>query len=65
MRTWKLIDKPHNAIPITNKFVFAKKHDKDGNIIKYKVRLVAKGCTQQLGYNYVDTYSPMVRLEMI
>ena len=44
MGTWKLINKPHDAIPIANKFVFAKKQDKEGNIVKYKVRLVAKGC---------------------
>jgi len=42
MGTWKLIDKPHDAIPIANKFIFAKKQDKEGHIIKYKARLVAK-----------------------
>jgi hypothetical protein len=36
MGTWQLIDKPPGIVPIANKFVFAKKHDKDGNITKYK-----------------------------
>jgi len=65
MGTWKLVDKPHDAIPIANKFVFAKKQDKDGIVTKYKARLVAKGYAQQPGYNYVDTHSPVVRLETI
>jgi len=65
MGTWKLVDKPHDAIPITNKFVIAKKRDKDGIIMKYKARLVAKGYAQWPGYDYVDTHSPVVRLETI
>jgi reverse transcriptase-like protein len=45
--TWKLIDLPENAILLTNKWVFIKKKDKEGKIIKYKARLIAKGCTQK------------------
>ena len=65
MGTWKLVDKPRNIIPISNKFVFTKKRDKDGNLLKYKARLVAKGYAQRPGYDYVDTHSPVVRLETI
>jgi hypothetical protein len=36
MGTWMLIDKPKGAIPIKNKFVFAKKCDKEGIVIKHK-----------------------------
>jgi len=28
--TWQLVEKPHNATPIANKWVFAKKQDKLG-----------------------------------
>jgi len=65
MGTWKLVDKPPHVTPIGNKFVFAKKRDNEGNILKYKARLVAKGCTQRPGYDFVDTHSPVVRLESI
>jgi len=34
--TWKLVDKLADAIPLTNKWVFIKKRDKEGNIIKNK-----------------------------
>src|SRR6266850_4303135 len=65
MGTWKLVEKPPDVIPIANKWVFAKKRDKMGQIIKYKARLVAKGCAQQLGHDYVETHSPVVRLETL
>jgi hypothetical protein len=65
MGTWRLVDKPHDAIPISNKFVFTKKRDNYGNVLKYKARLVAKGYAQRPGYDFVDTHSPVVRMETI
>jgi hypothetical protein len=63
--TWKLIDCPLDAIPISNKWVFLKKYNKEGDITKYKARLVVKGCAQCPGFDYTDTFSPVVRLETI
>jgi len=63
--TWELVDKPADAIPLTNKWVFVKKRDKQGNIIKNKARLVVRGYGQCLGYNYLETHSPVVRMELI
>src|SRR6266850_2381147 len=65
MGTWKLVEKPPDVIPIANKWVFAKKQDKMGQIIKYRARLVAKGCAQRPGHDYVETHSPVVRLETV
>ena len=64
-RTWELVPPPTDVIPIKNKWVFTKKCDKDGNLIKYKVRLVAKRCSQRPRFDYNETYSPVVRLETI
>jgi len=65
MGTWKLVEKPAGAVPINNKWVFAKKRNKEGVLTKYKARLVAKGCTQRPGHDYIETHSPVVRLETI
>ena len=65
MGTWRMVDKPPDAIPIANKWTFVKKRNKAGEIIKYKARLVAKGCAQRPGHDYVETFSPVVRMETI
>jgi hypothetical protein len=65
MGTWKLVDKPIDAVPISNKWVFNKKYTKAGDLLKYKGRLVVKGCAQRPGYDYQETFSPIVRLETV
>ena len=63
--TWKLVECPSNAIPNGNKCVFLRKYNKCGELLKYKGRLVAKGCSQRPGFDFTDTFSPVVRLETI
>ena len=65
MKTWTLVKRPVDTIPITNKWVFTKKYSKSSELLKYKARLVAKGCAQRLGYDYLETFSPVVRMETI
>ena len=65
MGTWKLVKKPTDAIPIANKWLFMKKTNNIGQIVKYKARLVIKGCAQRPGFNYNKTYSPVVHMETI
>jgi hypothetical protein len=65
MGTWKLIEKLPDVVPIGNKFIFAKKRDKEGILIKHKARLVAKGCTQCPGFDYFEMHAPVVCLETI
>ena len=60
MGTWRLVEKAPNAIPLANKWTFVRKRNKAGEIVKHKARLVVKGCAQRLGYDYVETFSPVV-----
>ena len=60
MGTWELVDAPEDRKPITNKWVFVRKYDKDGNLQKYKARLVARGFSQMPGMDYNETFSPVV-----
>jgi hypothetical protein len=63
--TWKLIEKPADTIPISNKWVLTKKCDKEGNVVKYKAQLVARCFTQHPGLDYGKTFSPVVHFETI
>ena len=65
MGTWKLEKKPLDAISIANKWLFVKKTNISGQIEKYKARLVIKGCTQRLGFDFHETYSSVVRIETV
>jgi len=39
MGTWQLVERPMDVNPISNKWVFTKKRDKSGQIVRYKARL--------------------------
>jgi hypothetical protein len=63
--TWELVQKPPNAVPLGNKWTYIKKRNKQGEINQYKAHLVVKGCGQRLGYDYIETFSPVVRLDTL
>ncbi|KAL2395076.1 Retrovirus-related Pol polyprotein from transposon TNT 1-94 [Exophiala dermatitidis] len=50
---------------VDSRWVFAKKYNSDGELVKHKARLVARGFTQIHGINYDDTYSPVARYESL
>lgn len=47
--TWDMVDLPPKQKAIASKWVFRIKRNKDGEIERFKSRLVAKGCGQQFG----------------
>lgn len=59
--TWSIVDLPKDVIPIDSKWVFKIKRNCDGNLVKYKARLVARGFNQKFGIDYFDTYAPVIR----
>jgi len=56
-----LLPKGRSSDPISCKWVLLVKRDGDGQITKYKARLVARGDMQIPGVHYSETYSPTSR----
>ena len=63
--TWKLVSMPPGKRAVGCKWVFRIKRDPRGEIIKFKVRLVAKGFTRQPGIDYNETFALVARKESI
>jgi len=62
---WELVDPPSGANIIGSKWVFKAKKDAVGNVVHYKVHLVAQGFSQVPGVNYFDTFAPVAKLVSI
>lgn len=63
--TWDLVKLPKDRKPIGSRWVFKVKHHSDGEVERYKCRLVAKGYSQKYGADYDETFSPVVRFSSI
>ncbi|WJZ89935.1 hypothetical protein VitviT2T_009118 [Vitis vinifera] len=59
--TWSLVPLPEGRIPIGCRWVYKVKENSDGSVGKYKARLVAKGFHQQAGFDFNETFSPIVK----
>jgi hypothetical protein len=64
-QVWNLVHPIDGVRPISCKWVFKKKTDKDGNIHIYKARLLAKDFNQIHGIDYDETFSPVVMLKSV
>ncbi|RVW50500.1 Retrovirus-related Pol polyprotein from transposon TNT 1-94 [Vitis vinifera] len=59
--TWSLVPLPAGRQAIGCKWVYKTKENPYGTIQKYKTRLVAKGFHQQAGFDFTETFSPVVK----
>jgi hypothetical protein len=64
-QVWKLEEHPQYARIIRTKWVFCKKQDDQGVVVRNKARIVAKGFSQVEGLDFGETFAPVARLEAI
>jgi len=60
--TWEIVDLPRGPTPVKCRWVFRVKRGAEGEVIRYKAHLVAKGFTQRYGIDYLETIAPVVKL---
>jgi len=63
--TWEIVKLPPGKKAIGSGWVFKVKKREDGSIERYKARVVAKGCSQRPGFDYVEVFAPTCRLATI
>ena len=64
MKVWDVVDRPSDKTIVKSKYVFKLKTNENGNIERYKARLVAMGNTQVAGIDFNETFSPVLRSEL-
>jgi hypothetical protein len=63
--TWELTPLPKGERCISSGWVETDKRDQNGFIVRRKARFIAKGYSQEFGYDYIHTYAPVASMTMI
>lgn len=57
--TWSLVTPPAGCEPIGSRWVFKKKEDAHGKVVRFKARLVAQGYSQKFGRDFDQVFAPV------
>jgi len=63
--TWELTTLPSNQKGIGFKWVYKIKRTAEGEVSRYKARLVVKGYKQKYGIDYEEVFAPVTRLDTV
>ena len=63
--TWDLVDLPEGKNLVGCKWVFKTKRDANGDVDRFKARLVAQGYSQEYGVDYDEVFAPVARYDSI
>lgn len=64
-KTWDIVDLPKGKTPIGCKQVYKVKYKANGEVKKFKARLVAKDLSQKEGLDYKKTFSSVVEMVIV
>ena len=63
--TWELMELPDGAKKVGVKWIYKTKFKENGEVDKYKARLVVKGYAQEYGVGYTEVFALVARMETI
>ena len=62
---WVVKEPDTQVKPVKCKWVFTKKCNNQGQVVRYNARLVAKGYTQKYGLDYHETFAPVAKFKSV
>jgi len=64
-KTFDVVNKPIGWNIVGSKWVFKTKKNADGTLERFRARPVAQGFSQSPGFNFEDTFAPVIRYESL
>ncbi|GJU40838.1 retrovirus-related pol polyprotein from transposon TNT 1-94 [Tanacetum coccineum] len=65
LQVWELVPRPDGNNIIALKWLWKNKCDAENIVVQNKTHLVAKGCKQEEGIDFEESFSPVARLESV